>query len=413
MPLLTLARQLAGLVSLVILAAAVYLLATWFAGEWVADDNGTLMRLREPWRLWTGLVLLAWSVLGRFVILALAARRDTRPTRAARGHGRVVPSPTGAHLHVETDGPAGGTPIIFTHGWGMDSTFWNYARQDLGDRFRLILWDLPGLGRSRPSLDGDLGPAAFAADLESLIDQAGERPVLVGHSIGGITIQTLIRDRPEVMHRLAGVVLLNTTYTNPLKTMALSGLVQPLQPLLEALMQLTVPLSPLVALAKWQGYLSGSTHLAMRLGFGRHATRSQLEHVALLSTRAPPAVEAKGNLAMFHWDATGALSRLAVPALVVGGDLDIVTKLEASFVIAEESPRARLEVVEGANHMGPLERAETYNRLIGDFVLSVQPSASRDVRPPPAVAPTPEAPAPDARAEPATRPDGPQARPPR
>ncbi len=53
--------------------------------------------------------------------------------------------------------------------------------------------------------------------------------MLVGHSIGGMTIQTLARDHPELFGReVVGVVLLNTTYTNPLKTMILPRLMQAL-----------------------------------------------------------------------------------------------------------------------------------------------------------------------------------------
>jgi hypothetical protein len=59
---------------------------------------------------------------------------------------------------------------------------------------------------------------------------------------------------------------------------------------------------------------------------------------------------------------------------VVGGDKDIVTKLEASRTIAEESPLASLRTVEGVNHMGPLERADLYNALIAEFTLAVQPA---------------------------------------
>jgi hypothetical protein len=82
---------------------------------------------------------------------------------------------------------------------------------------------------------------------------------------------------------------------------------------------------------------------------------------------------------MFRWDATGALARLRVPALVIGGDKDIVTKLEASRTIAEESDLAELRVVEDVNHMGPMERADLYNQMITAFVLKVQPSASMDM----------------------------------
>jgi pimeloyl-ACP methyl ester carboxylesterase len=377
MPLLSFVRFVTTLLSLAILAAAAYLLWSWGQGHLVADPSGALRRERDPWRLWTAIALLAWSFLGRAVLVPLLAKRDTWPTRAERGQGRMLASPTGSSLYVEIHGPEDAPPIVFTHGWGMDSTFWHYAKEDLGDRFRLILWDLPGLGKSRAGGGRAITLKAFASDLAAVIDQAGGRPVvLVGHSIGGMTIQTLIRDDPRIQSRLAGVVLLNTTNTNPLKTMILSRLWRALQrPVLEPASRLMILLQLGAWLSKWQAYLSGSGHLASRVGFGRFVTRSQLEHATLLSTRGPPAVIARGDLAMFHWDASGAMKKLRVPALVIGGDKDIVTKLEASRAIAGESGKASLQVVKDVNHMGPMERADLYNQMIADFALRVQPPA--------------------------------------
>ena len=122
---------------------------------------------------------------------------------------------------------------------------------------------------------------------------------------------------------------------------------------------------------KWQSYQSGAVHLGMRAGFGKYVTRRDLRHAALLATRAPPGVEAKGNLAMFEWDATGAMGRFPKPLLVVGGDKDLVTKLDASRTIAGETPSAQLLVVNDVNHMGPLERAELYNEAIARFAASI------------------------------------------
>ena len=371
MPLFFLARFVTSLLSLLILGAAGYLLWSWYAGEVAMVDLTHVIRYREPWRLGVGLALLAWSFFGGHVLKLPLAKRDVRPTRAVRGEGEVIQGQSGSQLYIERHGPTGASPIIFTHGWGMDSTFWNYAKADLGERFQLILWDLPGLGRSKLPPSGKAALEVFAIDLEGLVTGLGDRkPVLVGHSIGGMTIQTLVRDRPEIMQRLAGVVLLDTTYTNPLRTMILNRLALALRPVLELAMRLTIWLEPLVWAINWQSYLSGSAHLAHRLGFGRHVTRSQLDHATLLSTRNRPAVEAKGNLAMFRWDATGAFGRLSTPALVIAGDMDIVTKLEANRAIAAESRMAELRIIEGANHLGPLESAETYNRWIAEFVLA-------------------------------------------
>jgi pimeloyl-ACP methyl ester carboxylesterase len=402
MPLLSIVRFFTSLLSLTILAAAAYLLWSWYDGELVRDAAGRLVRDRDAWRLGIGLALLAWSFLGRSIMLPLLAKKDKRRTSAKHGEGRTIASPTGSSLYVETHGPAGAPPIVFTHGWGMDSTFWHYAKQDLGDRFRLVLWDLPGLGKSKPGGKAAISLEAFAADLATLVEVTGrQRAVLVGHSIGGMTIQTLIRDTPQIQNRLAGLVLLDTTYTNPLRTMILSGLARALQrPVLEPAMKLMIPLQPLVRLSQWQSYLSGWAHLSHRLGFGAFVTRSQLDHAALLSTRNPPAVLARGNLAMFHWDATGALSLLRIPALVIGGDKDIITKLEANRTIADQTDMAQLQVVQGANHMGPMERADIYNQMIADFALHIQPSASMD-------APRTQAPSPDGEGRPSAPPPNP------
>jgi pimeloyl-ACP methyl ester carboxylesterase len=278
----------------------------------------------------------------------------------------MIESPTGSSLYVEMHGPVDAPPVIFTHGWGLDSTIWAYAVEDLTSRFRVITWDLPGMGRSRGKID----LTSFAADLKAVIETAGaQRPVLVGHSIGGMTIQTLVRDDPAFIDsRVAGIVLLNTTYTNPLRTMILSPLVQALRwPVLEPLMWLAIPLQPLLWLSAWQSYLSGSAHLAYRIGFGKHAPRSQLNATALLGTRNPPGAQARGNLAMFRWDATGAMSKVKVPSLVIGGAMDIVTKPEASRTIDASAKAARLRIVEDVNHMGFLERFEVYNEEIVKF----------------------------------------------
>jgi pimeloyl-ACP methyl ester carboxylesterase len=233
------------------------------------------------------------------------------------------------------------------------------------------------MGRSKGKID----LTSFAADLKAVTELAGEqRVVLVGHSIGGMTIQTLVRDDPAfVDSRVSGIVLLNTTYTNPLRTMIFSPLLQALRwPLLEPLMWLAIPLQPLLWLYAWQCYLSGSAHLAYRIGFGKHAPRSQLNATALLGTRNPPGAQARGNLAMFRWDATGAISKATVPVLVVGGALVIVTKPDASRAIGASAKGARLRVVEDVNHMGFLERFETYNAEIIQFAEAAQGKGATD-----------------------------------
>jgi pimeloyl-ACP methyl ester carboxylesterase len=339
----------------------------------VHDANGALRRVRDDWRLGVGAALLAWSFLGRSGVLQVLARRDTDPMRLDRGQGSFIDSPTGARLYVETHGPDDAPPLILTHGWSLDSRIWHYAKRDLAGRFRLIVWDLPGLGQSRRA-HGKVNMSGFAEDLACVLQVAGGRPaILAGHSIGGMVIQTLARNRPELFgQEVGGVVLLDTTYTNPLKTMILSSLAQALRwPVIEPLMRLTILLHPLAWISSWQSYLSGSSHMATRLAFGRYVTRSQLDRTTLLMTMQKPAVSAHGDLAMFRWDSHDALRACPVPVLVLGGSMDIVTKPEASHHIARTAPQGRAQIVDGANHMGPIEQASTYQKALVSFAETV------------------------------------------
>lgn len=367
MILLALVLRLFAIGSLAVFAVAGWLLWSWYDAWHVAEALGLARPSSAP--LWWGAGLMAFSLLGRFPLLALLGRGGPTPS-AERPVGSEVAGADGAILNVEIEGAQQGPILLFTHGWGLSSRIWAEARADLGARFGLVFWDLPGLGRSgRPpagySIEG------FAEDLHAVIDSLPQDRslILVGHSIGGMTVQTFCARHPELLNsRIAGIVLENTTHTNPLETMVLSRLLRPLQPVIQLVLKLDTVLSPVLWLMNWQAWLSGSTHLAARLvGFGARPTREQLDRTALLITRGSPAVQARGNLAMLRWSVTDRLARIDVPAMVFVGDRDLITKDHAGETIAASLPQGRLLRVQGAGHMGPVEKAAFYNEQIGDF----------------------------------------------
>ena len=368
MPLLSILRLLFSLFSWIILAAAVWLLWEWYQGDTFRTESGELITIRKDWLLWLGLALALWSFLGNYVWTLLLARPDNDQATPERQGGVIVPGAGNSRLYIESCGPDDGAPIIFTHGAGMDSTAWYLAKKDFGQDFRVITWDLPGLGRSK-SASIDL--AEYADQLQSVVRYVGRPCVVVGHSMGGMTIQTLALRHPAMFGTdITGVVLLNTTYTNPLKTMIFANLAQALRPVLEVLFRIQIALVPLVWISAWQSYLSGSTHMANRLICGKGISRKQLNHISLLGTRNSPASIAKGNLAMFQWDATGAMANVSVPVLIIAGSADIVTKPVASETIASTALASELHVVPGANHMSFLDHAPAYHALIKRFTLA-------------------------------------------
>lgn len=182
MPFLSIPRVLFALMSWLLLFAALYLWSG-YAGTASVTADGVVIRDREPWRLWTGGALLAWSVLGRLPVVWLTTRPGGRPTRAVRGSGRTLDGAAGSMLYVEQEGA--GRTLLLVHGRGPDSSIWRGIKAGLRYRFRLLTWDLPELGLSRLPIRGRPNLRLIAEELRQLAVAQNDPVVLVGHSIGG------------------------------------------------------------------------------------------------------------------------------------------------------------------------------------------------------------------------------------
>ena len=194
--------------------------------------------------------------------MKLTRRAGTDEPRSTRGGDvQTLDRPDGSVIRVESYGPEDAPPIVFTHGWGANSTEWYYAKKHLADRFRLIVWDIPGSGLSKKPDDNDYSLEAMAADLEAVLGVAGGRPaVLVGHSIGGMITLTFCRLFPAALGtRVAGLVLVHTTPTNPVRTTQWAGLYTAIEkPVIVPILYLTIALWPLVWAMNWLSYWNGS-----------------------------------------------------------------------------------------------------------------------------------------------------------
>ena len=387
-----------GLLSLGIIGGAVYLLREWYRTAWMYDITLDKMvfnsdiGLNAPTALLVGgLLLLIWAVAGGLFVqlfLRLTSRHspNDQPTRARDGRIQRLQRPDGTELQIEHYGLKSGPALIFTHGWGTDSTEWYFLKRQLSDRFHIIVWDLPGVGNStRPHTD-DYSLEKFADDLNAVTGLADGQPViLVGHSIGGMTTLTFCRLFPEALGaRVAGLVLVHTTYTNPVRTTTLARLNTALErPLIVPLLHLTIWLSPLVRVMNWLGYINGSSHMASKLsGFAGTETWQQVDFASRYNLYLSPAVLARGMFGMLRYDASATLKAIDVPTLVVVANHDPVCKPEASERISRDVPTAEITQLAPAKHMGFMEHNRQFAALVGDFAgacLRAAPSGEKTV----------------------------------
>lgn len=369
MPLDFLLRWLIGLLSMALLGGGIYILYEWYEGE----------LLDRTWLI-AGWAMTIWSCVG-FLPLSLLRRRGRDEPKMHRSQEtRRLSQPDGSEIQVEFYGSPDAPPLIFTHGWGPNSTVWYYAKKQLSNHFRVIVWDLPGLGKSAKPQNKDYSTEKYARDLEAVLSLVGNRPaILLGHSMGGMILLTFCRLFPEYLgNRVAGLVLVDTTYTNPLKTAILSKILTLLQkPLIEPLLYVTIALSPIAWLVSGLSYLNGSMYMTTELsGFTGRETRGQLDFSTRLSLLGSPGVLARGALAMLRFDEMQTLATIPIPVQVIVGESDIATRLWANQRLSQAIPKAELVVLDSAGHMGLMERNAQFAEAVRSFGVSLPHSRS-------------------------------------
>jgi len=185
--------------------------------------------------------------------------------------------------------------------------------------------------------------------------------VLVGHSLGGVAVQSFVIAYPEIAaERVAGIVLLST-----LAKTAFGSHSTRTKARLEKLMG-TVPDVQWL----WEGPNAG--FLAARIGFGKVARPSHVELVRRMMAECPAETRRDAPRVLVGLDLTHDLPNVHVPTLVIGGTADVLTPPSESKRIARLIPGARLELMRGGGHMLMLEQTEALDQIIVDFAREVR-----------------------------------------
>src|SRR5579862_7349056 len=146
-----------------------------------------------------GLVFVAAILAGLVIFTAVTARRVEK---ALPPRGQFI-EVSGARIHYLDKGS--GPPIVIVHGLGGQMGNFTYALLDrLTDEFRVILIDRPGSGYSKRAPEATGRPKEQAAIVAEFIRKLDlQRPLLVGHSLGGAIALGIALDHPEVVKGLA------------------------------------------------------------------------------------------------------------------------------------------------------------------------------------------------------------------
>ncbi|MGY1594220.1 alpha/beta fold hydrolase [Geodermatophilus sp. SYSU D00708] len=293
---------------------------------------------------------------------------------------RTVRTDDGVDLHVEVDGEAASRlTVVLSHGFTARLAEWALQRATLRSRARLVLWDQRGHGRSgwtpltRATID------RTGRDLGQVLDAVvpSGPVVLAGHSMGGMSILALARQRPELFgDRVVGVFLLATSAGGLVRTGLVGLSVRLLRRLglLPAYLRLLQTLAPLLERFRRRGTAVGRWYTRRYL-FGRDdADPTQVRMVQELLEETPLPVTMAFYATFLEHDESAALPVLGgVPVTVVAATHDRLTPAGHGHRLAAGiGASAELVVVPGAGHSVNLTRREVVDEAFLQLLERVE-----------------------------------------
>jgi pimeloyl-ACP methyl ester carboxylesterase len=296
---------------------------------------------------------------------------------------RTVRTDDGVDLHVEVDGDENAPlTVVLSHGFTARLAEWELQRDALRGRARLVLWDQRGHGRSGWTPLTQATIDRTGRDLGQVLDAVVPTGpvVLAGHSMGGMNVLALARQRPELFgDRVVGAFLLATSAGGLVETGVLGRLVKlvrrvGLLPLYLRGVQLA---APVLERLRWRGSPFGRW-FTRRLLFGRDdADPGRVRLVQGLLEETPYPVVAAFYATFLDHDETAALEVLArVPVTVVAATHDRLTPAVHGRRIAE-AVGGELLVVPGAGHSVNLTRTQVVDRAFLELLDRVEEAGQR------------------------------------
>ena len=244
-------------------------------------------------------------------------------------------------------GGAGEESIIFTHGATMDHGLFQYQIEFFEPRYRLITWDVPNHGATRPYDQFSLSQAA--KEMVSILDAEDiQKAHLVGQSMGGYISQIAARDHPE------RVISLIAVDSSPMQSSYYSALDNWLLSITPAILRLYPYQSLIKTIARGIAVQKRSRAYA-------HETLQTYSKAEIADIMEAVYLGVKA----YRQD-----SALRVPVLIVVGEADRTGKVQTYCRQWAQREQRPLEVIPDAAHNANMDNPEAFNRILVSFLRS-------------------------------------------
>ncbi|MEU5883657.1 alpha/beta hydrolase [Spirillospora sp. NPDC047279] len=286
------------------------------------------------------------------------------PFGELRGRELTVLADDGLKLHVEIDGPDDAPlTVVFCHGYTLNQDAWHYQRRDLaGPNLRMVFWDQRSHGRSGRGKPTHATIDQTGADLHAVLRatvRPGDPVVLVGHSMGGMSIMAYAERHPEPFgDQIRAVALINTSVGDLAELtlglpLVLAKVVRPLAP---GTLRGLGRRAALVDRARGYG-ADIAFMVTRRMAFSdKYVSPTVVDFLEQMIRATSIDVIAEFYPALIAHDKSAALETIGrVPVLMLTGGDDRLTPPAHGRRIAESVPDAELVEIGDAGHVLPLE----------------------------------------------------------
>lgn len=250
----------------------------------------------------------------------------------------------------EAAGDPAGPALVFLHGIGGAARAFRDQLAHFSDRHYALAWDMPGYGASKPLATTSI--ASFATALKDFIDATGAtKPILVGHSIGGMIVQQALVDDPALAR---AVVLAQTSpaFGKPDGDWQKAFIAARLGPLDR-----------------------GETLAALAPSLVSELVGDDPDPDGIVLARAcmaavPEASYRATMLALMGFDLRAQLKHISVPTLVLSGAKDNNAPAPMMARMATHIPGSVYVELGGVGHLANLERPVAFNAALDHFLTA-------------------------------------------
>jgi pimeloyl-ACP methyl ester carboxylesterase len=279
----------------------------------------------------------------------------------------VVTTPDGVPLAVREVGPLDAPlTMVFVHGFCLRMGAFHFQRMRLaekwGPRVRMVFYDQRGHGRSGEGAPETYTLTQLGQDLESVLQAVAPHGVivLVGHSMGGMTLLSHARQYPyQYGRRIVGAALISSAAEGVTRS-PLGEILK--NPALEAL-RFTARSAPKLMHRGRNVSRSLIAPILRAASYGDLQVSRSLDMFSQRMMNGTPIATLIGFLRALevHDETAGLWTLLRIPTLIACGDHDLITPDEYSRKMAASLPLSELVIVTGASHLALLEKPDAIN----------------------------------------------------